>query len=67
MRRALPWALVAVAVLLLLAPIDPALVERWYSGRLYLRLQPGVTAVSNRVSRRQALLQVGKRRWLRLV
>jgi hypothetical protein len=49
MRRALPWVLVAVAALVFLAPIDPVLVERVYSTRLYLHLQPPVTAVSNRL------------------
>jgi hypothetical protein len=49
MRRALPWVLVAFAALLLLAPLDPALVERWYSGRFYLQLQPRLTDFSNRV------------------
>jgi len=49
MRRVLPWLLVAVAALLFVAPLDPAFVERWYSGGVYLRLQPHVTAVSNRL------------------
>jgi hypothetical protein len=49
LRRVLPWALVGVALLLLLAPIDPALVERWYSGRVYPRLQSVVTPFSNRL------------------
>jgi hypothetical protein len=49
MRRALPWVLVAAAALLLLAPLEPDFVERWYSGGLYLRLQPRLTAFSNRV------------------
>jgi hypothetical protein len=49
MRRALPWVIVAVAALLLLAPLDPGLVERWYSDRLYLDLQPRLTDFSNRV------------------
>jgi hypothetical protein len=49
MRRVLPWVLVTVAVVLLLAPLEPALVERWYSGRLYLQLQPRLTDLSNRV------------------
>ena len=47
MRRALPWVLVAIAVLWLLAPIDPALVERVYSTSRYLLLQQRVTAISN--------------------
>jgi hypothetical protein len=47
MRRVLPWGLVAVALLLLLVPLDPARVERLYSTRLYLQLQPRVTAISN--------------------
>ena len=47
MRRLLPWVPVAVALGLFLAPLDPALVERWYSGWLYLQLQPRITAVSN--------------------
>ena len=47
MRHALPWVLVALAALLLLAPLDPGLVERWYSGRVYLQFQPLLTAVSN--------------------
>lgn len=49
MGRALPWGLVAVALLLLLAPLDPADVERVYSTRLYLLLQPPITAISNRL------------------
>ena len=49
LRRAVPWLLVAVAALLFVAPIDPALVERSYSGRLYLQLQPRVTALSNQL------------------
>jgi hypothetical protein len=49
MRRVLPWVVVAGAAVMLLAPLDPALVERWYSGRLYLQLQPRLTDVSNRV------------------
>jgi len=48
-RRALPWVLVAAAVLLFVAPIDPSFVERWYSGRLYLQLQPYATALSNQL------------------
>jgi hypothetical protein len=47
MRRALPWVLVVLAALLLLAPLDPALVERWYSGGIYLQFQPRFTAISN--------------------
>jgi len=47
MRQLLPWVPVAVALGLFLAPLDPALVERWYSGWLYLQLQPRITAVSN--------------------
>ena len=47
MRRALPLALVAVAVALFAAPIDPAIVERWYSGGLFARIQPAVTSISN--------------------
>ena len=38
-----------VAALLFLAPIEPSVVERWYSERLYLQLQPPVTAMSNRL------------------
>ena len=49
MRRALPWGLVAVALLFLLAPLDPSHVERVYSTRLYLQLQPHITALSNRL------------------
>jgi hypothetical protein len=49
MRRVLPWVVVAVAAVLLLAPLDAVLVERWYSGGIYLQLQPAVTAVSNRL------------------
>ena len=45
MRRVLPWGLVAVALLFLLVPLDPAQVERLYSTRLYLQLQPRVTAI----------------------
>jgi hypothetical protein len=48
-RRIVPWLLVAVALGLFLAPIDPAWVERTYSGRLYLQLQPRLSAVSNRI------------------
>lgn len=48
-RRALPWVLVAAAVLLFAAPIDPSFIERWYSGRLYLLLQPRATALSNQL------------------
>jgi hypothetical protein len=48
-RRALPWVLVAAAVLLFVAPIEPSIVERWYSGRLYLQFQPRATALSNRL------------------
>jgi hypothetical protein len=47
MPRALPWVLVALAALLLLAPLDPVLVERWYSGRVYPQFQPLVTSISN--------------------
>ena len=47
MRRLLPWVPVAAALGLFVAPLDPSLVERWYSGRLYLQLQPRITAVSN--------------------
>ena len=47
MRRVLPWGLVAVAVLLLLAPIAPAHVERLYSTSRYLFLQQRVTPISN--------------------
>jgi len=47
MRRLLPWVPVAVALGLFLAPLDPVMVERWYSGRLYLQLQPRITAVSS--------------------
>src|SRR5436190_12452889 len=49
MRRLLPWVPVALALGLFVAPFDPALVERWYSERLYLQLQPRITAVSNLV------------------
>jgi hypothetical protein len=49
MRRALPWVVVAAAALLLIVPVDPALVERWYSTGAYLRLQPYLTDLSNRV------------------
>lgn len=48
-RRVVPWLLVAVALGLFLAPIDPAWVERAYSGRLYLQLQPRISGVSNRI------------------
>jgi hypothetical protein len=47
--RVLPWLPVGAAALLFLAPIDPALVERWYSTGLYLQLQPRITAISNRL------------------
>ena len=47
MRRVLAWGIVGVAVLLLLAPINPALVERVYSTSRYLLLQQRVTAISN--------------------
>jgi hypothetical protein len=49
MRRVLPWGLVAVALVLFAAPVDPALVERWYSERLYSQIQPAVTDISNRL------------------
>jgi hypothetical protein len=48
-RRVVPWLLVAAALGLFLAPIDPIWVERTYSGRLYLQLQPRVSAISNRL------------------
>ena len=47
-RRRLSWIVVAAAAALLVLPLDPALVERWYSGRVYLQWQPLVTVVSNR-------------------
>src|SRR5512138_571837 len=49
MRRLLPWVPVAAALGLFLAPLDPALVERWYSGSFYLQLQPRLTALSSLV------------------
>jgi hypothetical protein len=49
MRRVLPWVPVAVALGLFLVPLDPGVVERWYSGRLYLQLQPWITGVSSQV------------------
>ena len=49
LRRTLPWLLVAVAALIFVAPIDPVRVELSYSSRLYLQLQPRVTALSNRI------------------
>jgi len=48
-RRWCAGLLVAAAAGLLLAPIRPAFVERWYSTGVYLRWQPLVTRVSNRV------------------
>ena len=47
MRRLLPWVPVAVALGLFLAPIEPAVVERWYSTWIYLQLQPQLTALSS--------------------
>jgi len=49
LRRALVWTPVAVAVALFLAPIEPALVERVYSDRLYLQFQPRLTRFSNQL------------------
>jgi hypothetical protein len=49
MRRWCAGLVVAAAAGLLLAPISPSLVERWYSTGVYLRWQPLVTRVSNRV------------------
>ena len=46
MPRALLWVLVALAALLLVAPLDPVLVERWYSALVYLQFQPFVTSLS---------------------
>jgi len=50
LRRWLPWIVIGAAVALLVAPLDPVLVERWYSTRAYLHWQPRLTDVSNRVS-----------------
>lgn len=50
LRRWLPWIVIGAAVTLLVARLDPALVERWYSTRAYLQWQPRLTDVSNRVS-----------------
>jgi hypothetical protein len=48
-RRAVAWVPVIVALGLLLAPLDRAVVERTYSGQIYLQLQPRITAVSSRL------------------
>jgi hypothetical protein len=50
-------ALVAAAVALALAPLPPALVERWYSRGVYPPLQSAMTGASNLVA--FALLDVG--------
>ncbi len=42
-------AVVAAAVALAVVPIPPALVERFYSGRLYPLFQPALTSASNRL------------------
>jgi hypothetical protein len=42
-------ALVAAALVAAVAPLPPALVERWYSSGAYLALQPWWTGLSNRV------------------
>jgi hypothetical protein len=49
LRRWCPWAVVAAAAALLLAPLDPGSIERLYSTRLYLYWQPALTRVSNAV------------------
>jgi hypothetical protein len=41
---------VILALASALAPISPALVERWYAQRAYLVLQPSITSASNLVS-----------------
>jgi hypothetical protein len=49
-RRAGPllqFAVVAAAVLLALAPLDPSLVEEWFSTGMYLRVQRVLTPLSN--------------------
>jgi len=43
LRRWLPWIVIGAAVALLVAPLDPVLVERWYSTRAYLHWQPRLT------------------------
>jgi hypothetical protein len=47
-KRWLPWMVIGAAAALLVAPLDAAWIERWYSTRLYLAWQPRLTAVSNR-------------------
>jgi hypothetical protein len=43
-------ALVVLALAAALVPIPPGIVERWYSQRAYLALQPSVTRISSLVS-----------------
>jgi hypothetical protein len=48
---------VGLAVVAALVPVDPTLVERWYSTTLYLSFQPHLTSLSSMVP--VALLDVG--------
>jgi hypothetical protein len=48
-QGALLWLPIAAAAFLFVAPIDPALVERRYSERLYLQVQARVTTLSNQL------------------
>ena len=41
--------LVVAALAIALIPLDPVIVERWYSTALYLRMQALITPVTNRV------------------
>src|SRR5262245_20464009 len=43
------WGIVAVALGLIAVPLPKALVERWYSSRIYPAVQPRVIQVSNAV------------------
>src|SRR6185503_9405493 len=43
------WVLVGSAIVLAVAPVPPALVERWYSTGLYAGVQPVLTRASNAV------------------
>jgi hypothetical protein len=49
MRRAAPWVLLAAAAVVLLAPTDAGLVERWYSTGAYPSWQSPITRASNAV------------------
>ena len=49
MTRHTSWALVALALVAAVAPLPPALVERWYSRGVYPPWQHALTSASNRV------------------